>query len=88
MPKNTSKITFATNKAVPDRQIMASVQRAGTDMAGFIESLGGIRCRNRKEMEVATDAILLEGRIRRTSRQLDALMHKARKAGLFARQAA
>lgn len=88
MPKNTSKITFATRTASPDRQIVASVQGGKTDIAGFIESLGGIRCRNRKEMEVATDAMLLEGRIRRTSRELDALMRKARKAGLFARQAA
>jgi len=57
-------------------------------MPGFIEALGGIRCRNRKELEVATVAFLLEGKIRRTSRQLDALMRKARKAGLFAGQAA
>jgi len=88
MAKNTSKITFATRTTSPDPKIMASVKGAGPDIAAFIESLGGIRCRNPKELEVATDAILLEGRIRRTSRQLDALMRKARKAGLFARQAA
>jgi|GEM_PF-2323162 len=88
MAKNTSKTTSATETALPDPKIMASVKAVGTDISAFVESLGGIRCRNPKELEVATDAILLEGRIRRTSRQLDALMRKARKAGLFARQAA
>jgi hypothetical protein len=88
MAKNTSKTTCATETALPDPKIMASVKAAGTDIAAFVESLGGMRCRNPKELEVATDAILLEGRIRRTSRQLDALMRKARKAGLFSRQAA
>ena len=88
MAQTTSKITCATETAYPDKQIVASVQRAGTDIAGFIASIGGVRCRNRKELEVAADALLLEGMIRRTSRKLDALMRKARKAGLFARQAA
>jgi hypothetical protein len=67
---------------------MNFIQGRQTEIAGFIESLGGIRCRNRKELEVATDSILLEGRIRQTGRQLDALLRKARKAGLFSKQAA
>jgi hypothetical protein len=85
---NTSKTTFATKKALPDRQIMKSLQGRQTDIVGFIDALGGIRCRNQKQLEVATDSILLEGKIRQASRQLDALMRKARKAGLFAPQAA
>jgi len=67
---------------------MASVKAVGTDIAAFVESLGGIRCRNPKELEVATDSILLEGKIRQASRQLDALLRKARRAGLFASEAA
>ena len=88
MAKNTSKTTSATETALPDPKIMASVKAVGTDIAAFVESLGGIRYRNPKELEVATDSILLEGKIRQASRQLDALLRKARRAGLFASEAA
>ncbi len=67
---------------------MKSVQGRQTDIVGFIDALGGIRCRDQKEMEVATDSILLEGKILQASRQLDALLRKARRAGLFASEAA
>jgi len=88
MAKNISKTTCGTKTARPDPQIMKSVQGRQADIVGFIDAIGGIRCRSQKELEVATDSILLEGKIRQASRQLDALLRKARKAGLFARQAA
>jgi hypothetical protein len=53
MAKNTSKTTCGIKTARPDHQIVASVQGGKTDIARFIESLGGIRCGNRKELEVA-----------------------------------
>jgi len=41
------------------------------DPAGFLESLGGGRCRNRREMEISTDAILLQGTIQKAASSLD-----------------
>lgn len=66
----------------PDRGILRAAQSGRCDPAGFLESLGGVRCRNRREMEISTDAILLQGTIQKAANSLDSLLRKARKAGL------
>jgi hypothetical protein len=88
MAKTTSKITFSTEMVQPELQILRKAMAARDDLPGFIASLGGIRCRNRKELDVATDTLLLEGAILKTAPQMDSLMRKARKAGLALHTAA
>ena len=88
MAKTTSKTTFSTKKGLPDKEILRTAQSGRDDLADFLESLGGVRCRNHEELKISTDTLLLEGAIRRASRQLDSLMRKARKAGLSLRKVA
>lgn len=88
MAKPTSKNTCSIEMALPDRDLIRAAQSGRGDPSGFIESLGGVRCRNRKELEIATDAHLLEGVIRRAGIRLDSLVRKARKAGLCLRTVA
>jgi len=88
MAKPTSKITCSTRIELPDPNALRAARAGRNDLPGFLESLGGVRCRNRAELEISTDALLLEGTILRASNRLDSLMRKARKAGLFLRKAA
>jgi hypothetical protein len=82
MAKTISKITCSIEMTRPDRGILRAAQSGRSDPAGFLESLGGVRCRNRREMEISTDAILLQGTIQKAASSLDTLIRKARKAGL------
>ena len=58
-------------------------QQASHDIDGFIKKHGGIRCRNRQELDLTVDSLLLQGVISKASFELETLVKKAKKLGLW-----
>ena len=82
MAKTTSKTSFFTREAVPNAVLLRRAKSVTDDLEAFLSTQGAVRCRNARELEIATDALILEGTITRAVRQMDSLLRRARKAGL------
>ena len=78
---NTTKTSSKTNKVDPD--LHRKAQHARQNLEGFIKKQGGIRCRNRQELDLAVDSLLIQGTISKASFELETLVKKAKKLGLF-----
>ena len=82
MPKTTSKTSFYTKEAQLNATLLRRVKSGAGDLEAFLSEQGAVRCRDAEELEIATDALILEGTITRAVRQMDSLLRRARKAGL------
>ena len=79
---NTTKTSSKTKKVDPD--LHRKAQHARQNLEGFIKKQGGIRCRNRQELDLTVDSLLIQGTISKASFELESLVKKAKKLGLFA----
>ncbi len=82
MAKAISKTSFFTKEAAPNPVLLRRAKAGAADLEGFLSSQGAVKCRDARELALATDALILEGTITRAVRQMDSLLRKARKAGL------
>ena len=82
MAKTTSKTSFFTKEAAPNPVLLRRAKAGAADLEGFLSSQGAVKCRDARELALATDALILEGTITRAVRQMDSLLRRARKAGL------
>lgn len=82
MAKATSKTSFFTKDATPNPVLLRQVKARSADLEGFLTSQSAVKCRDARELALATDTLILEGTITRAVRQMDSLLRKARKAGL------
>ena len=80
---NTTKTSLKTKKTKPDASLHRKAQQASHDINGFIKKHGGIRCRNRQELDLTVDSLLLQGVISKASFELETLVKKAKNLGLW-----
>lgn len=83
MAMNTTMTSSKTKKAKANPDLHRKSKHARQNMEGFIKKQGGIRCRNRQELDLTVDSLLIQGTISRASFELEALVKKAKKLGLF-----
>lgn len=82
MAKATSKTSFFTKEATPNPALLRQAKAGAADLEGFLSRQGAVKCRDARELALATETLILEGTITRAVRQMDSLLRKARKAGL------
>jgi hypothetical protein len=80
---NTTKTSLAIKKSKTDATLHRKARQAGKDIEAFINKQGGIRCRNRQELDLTVDSMLLQGVISKASFDLEMLVKKAKKLGLW-----
>jgi hypothetical protein len=80
---NTTKTSSKTKKVKVNPDLHRKAQHARQNLEGFIKKQGGIRCRNRQELDLAVDSLLIQGTISKASFELESLVKKAKKLGLF-----
>ena len=84
MPINTTITSSKIKKAKVDPDLHRKARNVRQNLEGFIKKQGGIRCRNRQELDLTVDSLLIQGTISRASFELETLVKKAKKLGLFA----
>jgi hypothetical protein len=62
--------------------LLRRAKAGAADLEGFLTSQGVVKCRDARELALATETLILEGTITGAVRQMDSLLRKARKAGL------
>lgn len=82
MAKTTSKTSFFTKEAKPNTALLRRAKAGGAELERFLKAHSAVQCRDSKQLEIATDALILEGTITKAVRQMDSLLRRARKAGL------
>jgi hypothetical protein len=82
MAKNISKTSYFTKEAVPNAALLRRANAGSADLEEFLSAHGAVQCRDVRELNLATETLILEGTITRAVRQMDSLLRKARKAGL------
>jgi hypothetical protein len=80
---NTTKTSLIIKTVKPDPVLLRKARQSNKDLEGFIKKQGGIRCRNRKELDLTVDALMLQGIIAEASSELETLVKKAKKLGLL-----
>lgn len=80
---NTTKTSLNIKTVKPDPVLLRKARQSKHDLESFIKKQGGIRCRNRKELELTVDALMLQGVISKASSELETLVKKAKKMGLL-----
>jgi|APCry1669189034_1035192.scaffolds.fasta_scaffold64654_1 hypothetical protein len=82
MAKSTSKTSFFTKEALPNAVLLRRAKAGTSDLEAFLSTQDAVRCRDSRELAIATDTLILEGTITRAVRQMDSLLRRARKAGI------
>ena len=83
MAMNTTMNSSKTKKAKADFDLHRKAKYATQNMEGFIKKKGGIRCLNSQELDLTVDLLFIQGTISRVSFELETLVKKAKKLGLF-----
>lgn len=84
MAINTTMTSSIIKKSKANSDLNRKAKYARQNMEAFITKQGGIRCRNRQELDLAVDSLLIQGTISKASFELETLVKKAKKLGLFA----